>query len=355
MKTALSKPGCWLLAVAILIFAGCGGGERVAETRPPGAGAAAPSQQGLREAWISVDGYKGAQSVGILMAQKLGYFEDAGVELYFTSAISPDWPVKYVREGMVDFAVLRQPQVALAEEKGAPIIAVGALEARPTTALIWLEGSGIDGIADLRGRTIAIPGSFFEEDALRSLLQRHGVTLDQVKVKHVRYDLTPALVRGQADAIFGGSWNVEGVALAARGLKPVVHRVQRLGFPRYDEQVLVARTGWASQNGSLIRDVMTALARGTAAAVAHPEAAVRAIEEGGESDPSVTPEVRRAEVEATLPLLSRTGYMSPGQAEELIDWMHAQGWIKRAYPGSRLITDEYLPTARTPMARAAAP
>ncbi len=300
------------------------------------------SSHGKREAWVSIDGYKGAPSAGILMAQELGYFDDLGIEMAFTSAIVPDWPTKYLREEMVDFAVLRQPQVVLAEEKGLPIVAVAALVARPTAALIWLKKSGIDGIADLKGKTIAIPGSFFQEDFLRSLLERHGLTLDEVKIKRVRYDLSPALAGGEADAIFGGSWNVEGAALAARGLKPVVLRVQGLGFPAYDEQVLVARTHWATQNGPLIRDVMTALARGTAAAIEHPETAARVVGEAGEGDPSVTPKVREAEVEATLPLLSETGYMSPSQAEDLIRWMHAEGWIKRAFPSSRLIDNDYL-------------
>lgn len=341
----LLKLGCWLMAAAVIVaFAGCGGaGQSTGESRS--ASTAAASSEAKRDAWISIDGYKGAASVGILMAQKLGYFDEQGIEMAFTSAVVPDWPIKYVREGMVDFAVLRQPQVVLAEEKGAPIIAVGALEARPTAALIWLKRSGIDGIPDLRGRTIAIPGASFEEDFLQSLLERHGMTLDEVKIKRVEYDLTPALVSGQADAVFGGSWNVEGAALAARGLRPVVHRVQSLGFPSYDGQVLVARTHWAARNGPLIRDVMTALARGTAAATEHPRAAARVIEEGGETDLSVTPQAREAEVEATLPLLSETGYMSPSRAEELIDWMHAEGWIKRAFPASRLLTNDYLSIA----------
>jgi putative hydroxymethylpyrimidine transport system substrate-binding protein len=345
MKVSLLKLSCCVGVMALVAFAGCGGKEQGTKTHPS-AGAVAASRKIGREAWISIDGYKGASSVGILMAQKLGYFKDLGIELGFTSAVVPDWPVKYLREEQVDFAVLRQPQVVRAEEKGAPIVAVGALEARPTAALIWLKKSGIDGIADLKGKTIAIPGAFFEEDFLRNLLERHGLTLDEVKIKRVSYDLTPALLSGAADAIFGGSWNVEGAALAARGLKPVVLRVQSLGIPQYDEQVLVARTRWALRNEPLVRDVMTALARGTAAAVRHPKAAVEVVEEAGESDPSVTPRARKAEVEATLPLLSRTGYMSPGQAEDLIGWMHAEGWIKRTFSGSRLITNRFLSVER---------
>ncbi len=341
MRFSPFRLGCWLLAAALFVFAGCGESEQ-RTGKPVSAKAAPASSKGMREAWFSIDGYKGPQTIGILMAEKLGYFEDEGVEPTVTSAATPAAPLDYVPQEIVDFGVTRQPEVVLAKREGTPIVTVGALVARPTAALIWLKKSGIHGIADLKGKTIAIPGLTFQEDFLRTLLERHGLTLDDVKVSQLGYGLDRFLARGEADAIFGGSWDVEGAALAARGLKPVIRRVQNLGFPAYDEQVLVTRVDLASEDGPLVRDVLAALARGTAAAIEHPEAAVKLIEETGEADPNATPKVTEAEVEATLPLLSETGYMSPGQAEDLIDWMHAEGWIKRTFPSSRLITNDYL-------------
>jgi putative hydroxymethylpyrimidine transport system substrate-binding protein len=342
VKAAAPRLECWLLGVAVLVaFAGCGDTDKPTEASP-GAKAAAVSQDAPRDAWISIDGYKGAQSVGILMAQELGYFEDEGVQMTITSAAAPDGAIVYVNEELVDFGVTRQPQVVLAREQGVPLVAVGALVALPTAALIWLKKSGIQDIADLKGKKIAIPGLTFQEDFLRSLLERNGLTFNDVKILHAGYELPRILASGQADAIFGGSWNVEGAALAARGLKPVIHRVQSLGLPAFDEQVLVARPDLVAEDGPLVRDVLAAVARGTAAAIEHPRAAVKAIEESDETDPAATPKVTEAEVEATLPLLSETGYMSPGQAEELVDWMHAEGWIKRAFPASRLLTNDYL-------------
>ncbi len=341
MRADLLKLGCWVLgAVALVACAGCGEAGQATEVAAGTRSAAAAEV--TREAWISIDGYKGPQSVGILMAQELGYFEDAGVEMTITGAASPENAISYVAEESVDFAVTRQPQVILAREEGEPIVAVGALVARPTAALIWLRKSGIHGVADLKGRTIAIPGLFFQEDFLQNLLERHGLTLDDVKIAHVGYESARALAGGEADAIFGGSWNVEGAELAARGLKPVVVRAPSLGFPAYDEQVLAARAPWVAENGPLVRDVLAAVARGTAAAIEHPRAAVKAIEQSEEVDPTATPKVTEAEVEATLPLLSETGYMSPGQAEDLVDWMHAEGLIQRKVPASQLLTNQFL-------------
>jgi len=58
-----------------------------------------------------------------------------------------------------------------------------------------------------------------------------------------------------------------------------------------------------------------------------------------ETNPELSRKEMEAGVEATLPLLSRTGYMSPGKASRLVDWMHGQGLIQREPPPAALLTN----------------
>jgi hypothetical protein len=88
---------------------------------------------------------------------------------------------------------------------------------------------------------------------------------------------------------------------------------------------------------------MSAVARGTAAAIQDPESAVDTLEESVETNPETSRRAVHAQVEATLPLLSRSGYVSPSRADELVGWMHGQGLIRRELPASTLLTDSYLP------------
>ena len=120
-------------------------------------------------------------------------------------ALDPD-----VVNGSDDLGVAHGAQVTIAQEKGVPIVVVGSLVPEPTAALIWSKESDIGGIADLKGKTIAIPGLSFQRDFLETILARGGLTLDDVKVKSVGNELVPALASGKADAIFGGSGNQEG-------------------------------------------------------------------------------------------------------------------------------------------------
>jgi putative hydroxymethylpyrimidine transport system substrate-binding protein len=325
-----------LAAVLALLLAGCGG-RGGAESAEDPAGTKLP----LRNLTVTLDGYEGAENVGILMAQQRGYFADAGLSVSIFSPVLPARPVQYVATRQDDLGVTQEPQLALAKAQGAPVIAVGSLVHRPTAAMIWLKKSHIGGIADLKGKTIAIPGVPFQKAFLANVLARAGLRLSDVKVKSVGYELVPALVSGRADAIFGGSWNLEGIALEERGLQPIVTRLPHLGFPPYDESVMIARTDRVAKDPGLIRDFMSAVARGTATAVADPRAAVGAIEEAGLGGSQSSRKTIEAELAATLPLLSKSGYMYPQEAILLVDWMHEQGMLKQFPTPSELLDNEF--------------
>ena len=315
------------ILVAAVFLTGCGGGND-GETASKSPDRLRP----LQKLEVTIDGYANPQTMGILMADKLGYFDEAGLEVTISKPLNPVRPINYAEQQIVDLAVSHEPQVVLAREKGAPIIAVGSLVSEPTAAMIWLGKSKIAGIADLKGKTIAIPGLSFQRGLLQSLLAQAGLKLADVNVERVDYELLPALVSGRADAIFGGSWNVEGIELEARGLEPVVTRVSDAGVPTYDEFVLVAHRDRLARDPQSIRDFISATARGTAAALeGDPKATAEAILEVSEKTDQKATE---AEVEATLPLLSEDGYMDPGEAERLMDWMREEGLIRRAPPVS---------------------
>ena len=324
------------LALAIFVFvAGCGGQQEDATK----AAASAP-QRPLREITVTLDGWEGPATVGLVMASERGFFEDEGLEVQALVS-SPGAPLNYVAQGGADLAVSHQPQVVLARAKGAPLVDVGAVIPHASAAMIWKKDSGIRGIADLRGKTIAIQGLPFQRLFLAQVLGKAGLTLEDVRVKRVNYDALPAIASGRADAIFGGSYNLEGAALEARGENPVVIPVRRLGIPDYEEFVLVARADFASQNANVLRDFMSALARGTAAAVKDPKAAAAAIEHAGEADPDLARESVAAEIRSTLPLLSGNAYMSPQRASRLVQWMQAEGMIRRKVPPSVILTNAY--------------
>lgn len=329
-----------MAGVAALLLAGCGG-EGGAETaakatdRPE---RAEQPQKKLKSVEITLDGYPNPENVAVWLAKERGYFEDVGLDVYIHTPITPLLPVKYVNDRSVDLSITHEPQVVLAQEKGVPIVAVRSMVPRSTAAMIWLGKSGIGGISDLKGKTIAIPGVPFQEELLEGVLAQAGLTPADVKIEQVEHLLVPALVSGRADAIFGGSWNVEGIELDSRGLEPVVTPVRELGVPAYEELVLIARRDRLAKDPESIRAFTAALTRATAEAIEDPEAAVDVL-----VNQALTPNRKaiEAEVEATLPLLSKTGRISPGRAKGLVDWMQEEGLTRQRVPARTLFTNRY--------------
>lgn len=327
---------CCLVLAAAVAFLGCGGGAvtETASERPP------PEP---REVWVSLNNFEGPEHVGLLMARANGYFDEAGLIVRLGSPTNPSRTTRYVLGGNSDLGVTHMPQAAITQAKGKSILAVGSLISQPTAAMIWLRGSGISRVSDLRGMTIAIPGVPFQKALLKSVLAAAGLTLSDIELKPVSYASVQVLADGRADAIFGVSGNVEGEELRALGLRPVVTPVEELGVPPYDELVVFGRSDFVAKNPRLIRDFLAAASRGTAAAIRNPRRAVEVVQNGIEPNPDSTRKGLRLGVEATLPLLSESGYMDPGQAEDLVAWMRAEGMIEGEPGDAGLISNEYLP------------
>jgi putative hydroxymethylpyrimidine transport system substrate-binding protein len=294
---------------------------------------------------LTLDFYPNADHAGIYMAQKLGYFEEAGLDLSIDTPSDPAAPLKLVAAGQSDLAISYEPEVALAHDKGLEVIAIGALVNRPLTSLIWLAKSGIKGVGDLKGKTVATAGIPYQEAFLKTILARVKLSPSDVKAVNVGFGLLPALLGGSAEAMLGGYSNVEGVDLRRRGKDPVVTPVDQLGIPTYDELVLVANRKKLEEEPERLRLFIAALARGTEAAAKNPKAATKAVLEANHG---LDPKLTEAEVKATLPVLSSRletkpfGYMDPARWKAFVGWMRDNGLIESLPEPGELLSNSYL-------------
>jgi putative hydroxymethylpyrimidine transport system substrate-binding protein len=308
----------------------------------------AKSESGKGEAeklTLDLDFYPNPDHAGIYMAQEEGFFKDAGLEVAIDSPSDPAAPLKDVAAGRADLAITYEPEVMLAREQGLDVVAVAALVNQPLTSLIWLKESGIKRVADLKGKTVSYAGISYQEAFLKTILARAGVPESTVKTANVGFGLLPSLISGSAQAMLGGYSNVEGVDLRERGKDPVITPVDQLGVPTYDELVFVARRSTLEEQGQKIRLFISALKRGTEAAVKSPKAASEAILA---ANPSLEPKLAEAQIAATLPLLgARTqgqpyGYMDPKEWEAFGAWMRDEELISELPKASELLTNSYL-------------
>jgi putative hydroxymethylpyrimidine transport system substrate-binding protein len=325
--------------VAALLATGCG------EKPEPGANATGGRGTGepLR---LMLDYLPNADHAGIYAAQASGAYERAGLDVKVTAPPDPAAPLRLLLAGKTDIAISYEPELLLARDKGARLIAIGALVQRPLTSLMSVGKADVRTPQDLRGKRVGTAGIPYQSAYLRTILDKAGVDPGSVKETNVGFNLVPAMISGRVAATLGAFWNYEGVDLARRGRDPVIQHVERLGVPNYDELVFVARRADLNEDfAAKVRRFMQATARGYTSLKSDPGAGVDALMKAA---PDLDRGLQEASVKATLPVFFPAGdepfgFMDEGEWQRYADWMLDQGLIKRPQHADEALTNEFLP------------
>jgi putative hydroxymethylpyrimidine transport system substrate-binding protein len=327
-----------LVALFLLLVAGCG------EKPEPGANARAPRTEPFR---LVLDYFPNADHAGIYAAQAAGDFERAGLDVEIQAPPDPSAPLKLLEAGRADLVVSYEPEVLLARDKGADVVSVGALVQKPLTSLMAVGKAGIRTPRDLRGKRVGTAGIPYQSAYLKTILDRAGVDPASVRETNVGFNLVPAMRARRVDATLGAFWNYEGVQLARQGDKPVIQRMEDLGVPTYDELVFVARRKDLDEAGaSRIRRFLHATAQGHEELRRRPEVGLDGLLK---ADPGLDRGLQAAAVQATLPVFFPAGTSKPfgwqnaDEWDAYAAWMRANRLITQPQPGSRAMTNEFLP------------
>jgi sulfonate transport system substrate-binding protein len=153
-----------------------------------------------------------------------------------------------------------------------------------TTAIIAKDGSGIDSIKDLAGRTVAVNRSGLGEFLLIAALEKYGVDRAKVTVVYMNPpDAAPAFGSGKVDAWSMWSPQVD-IARSQYKAHDLFLEGRDLDY-RIDYNSWLVRKPWADRNPDLIRAVNAAFVAESQWANANPaQAELYAQQRGGYSD-----------------------------------------------------------------------
>ncbi|MEM9782308.1 MAG: ABC transporter substrate-binding protein [Pseudomonadota bacterium] len=218
---------------------------------------------------VLLDWYLNPDHGPIVLADKLGYFADAGLDVEMVQPTDPAAPPRLVAAGQADLAVSYQIQLHLQADEGLPVAWVGTLVATPLNCLLTMADSGIESPGDLAGKTIgySVPG--VEEALLGAILEDHGVALDQVELVNVNFSLSPALMNGQVDAVIGAYRNFELNQLEIEGEEGRCFYIEEEGLPAHDELIYVAHAEDVDREA--VAAFLEATERATMYIINHPE------------------------------------------------------------------------------------
>ena len=158
---------------------------------------------------LMLDWFVNPDHAPIIVADELGYFANAGLDVEIVAPADPNDPPKLVAAGQADVAISYQPQLHIQVDQGLPLTRIGTLVATPLNSLVVLADGPIEEIADLKGRKVGFSVGGFEDALLGAMLGHHGLKLDDVELVNVNFALSPALLSGQVDAVIGAFRNFE--------------------------------------------------------------------------------------------------------------------------------------------------
>ncbi|MCX2695612.1 ABC transporter substrate-binding protein [Ochrobactrum chromiisoli] len=189
---------------------------------------------------LILDWYVNPDHGPIIVADKLGYFKDAGLDVEIIAPADASVPPKMVAAGQADLAISYQQQVHLDVHADIPLIRVGTLIDSPLNCLMVRDDGSVNAIADLKGKKIGFSVAGVEETLLGTILGNHDIKLSDIELINVNFSLAPALMSKQVDAVMGAYRNIELNQMAVEGVAGKCFFVEEEGVPVYDELVYVA-------------------------------------------------------------------------------------------------------------------
>ncbi|MEM6487593.1 MAG: ABC transporter substrate-binding protein [Pseudomonadota bacterium] len=218
---------------------------------------------------LLLDWYINPDHGPIMLAEALGYFDEANLDVEIVAPSDPSAPPRLVAAGQADIAVSYQVQLHLQVDEGLPLAWVGTLVATPLNCLLTLADSGIESPADLAGKTVGFSVAGVEEALLGAILEEHGVALDDVTLVNVNFALSPSLMTGQVDAVIGAYRNFELNQLEIEGEEGRCFYIEEEGLPAHDELIYVVNPDNADADA--VARFLEATERAVQYIVNHPE------------------------------------------------------------------------------------
>ncbi|MFL2659792.1 MAG: ABC transporter substrate-binding protein [Alphaproteobacteria bacterium] len=198
----------------------------------------------------------------LIIAKQKGYFKEQGLDVNFIEPSDPALPPKLVSLGKIDYAVHYQNSLQMQSVLGFKNVRVGTIVGQPLDTIMTIEGNGINKIADLKGKKIGFPISGGVSEAMiKTMLEYNGLTLDDVELVNINWQISQSLVTRKVDAVVGGPRNFNIPELRKYGIEGKAFYPEENGLPNYEELILITNRANASSDTTkkIVRSIQKAV------------------------------------------------------------------------------------------------
>lgn len=283
---------------------------------------------------------------GIYVAQKLGYFEEAGLEVEIAQP-PEDSSVVLVASGKADISISFQDSLAaaFAGNDPLPVTAIGAVIQHNTSGIISRKGEGMNRPSGMAGHSYATWNGAIELATIKAVVEADGGNYDDIS-------LIPSTVTDEVSALKSKSVDSIWVFYGWAGVKTELENLETDYFafadidPVFDyyTPVLIAGNTFLEERPEAAKAFMNAVSKGYEYAINNPEEAADILCEAA-------PELEKELVVASQKYLSDK-YQAEAQQWGIIDssrwnafyeWINENKLVEGAVPLNYGFSNEYLP------------
>ena len=278
------------------------------------------SENEINKVSLALDWYPNSNHAGIFYAKDKGYFLDGDLDVDVYTPSDPSSILQTVASGRDQFGISYQPDLLLARSEGVPVVAISSIVRTPLNSIMTLKKSGISDPSKLKGKTIGYPGIPLNIGILQSILEGQGLTIDDVNLVDVGFDLVPALLSSRVDAVIGAFWSHESILIELEGEGVNILKFQDWGIPEYHELVLVTSEKYLDENKEIVESFVKSFRKGF-------EGSIESNSESMESLISAYPEVN-VELETEGIKLLTPLWIESMNSNNMDSWHKFGDWMK---------------------------
>lgn len=324
-----------VLAVA-LVLTGCG------------RGAPAPTEPGRSRATVGLTYLPDVQFAPFYVADAGGLFAERGVDVTLRHHGAQEGLFTALLAGQEDFVLAGGDEVVQARAQGADLVAIAQYYHRYPVVILVPDASPIRTAADLRGRTVGVPGRYGETwFGLQAALASAGMTDADVGVVEIGYTQQAALTTGRVEAVIGFA-NNEQVQFAAAGVPVRAVPLVESGDVPLVSIALVTTGDVLRRDRAAASGVARGMVAGVERTVQDPAAALEA---SRKHVPTLSAPGALSQATATLTATAAlwknvddavTGAQDQARWAAMTEFMHARGLIAQPVDAEQAVTNDML-------------
>lgn len=288
-----------------LMLAGCGGTQDDSD-------ATGQDEASTPKITIGLTYTPNIQFSPFYLAESTGAFERAGVDVTLRHHGTNESLFGALEGGEEDIVVAGGAEMMQARSQGVDVASFATMYEQYPAVLIVPEDSPIQKPADLRGRTVGLPGEYGENwFGMLALLDAAGMTRDDLTIQSIGYTLQSAIATRSVDAVIGFV-NNDAVQMNAADVRVRTIPLIPDGQPPLLGNGLGALDETIEQDAEALEGVVEALREVMAGPGLDAEQVIEASRPHvpGLDDPDAE-ERARLTWEATLPLYGETPFGAP--------------------------------------------